>query len=289
MEFGKFYDKNYKKILLIPLVLLIFCFIYQGIFFAQTGEFFRKDISLTGGTTVTLYEQVSTQEIYDNFFEEFEGLNIRTISDLISQEQKAVIIETTTESQIVKEKLEEFLGYQLNEENSSIEFTGASIGQSFYRQLLVAIFVAFILMGIVVFLLFKTAAPSSAVILSAFADLFMTLTFVNIFGIKLSSAGIVAFLMLIGYSVDTDILLTTRILKRTKGTINERMYESFKTGITMTLTSLLAISFAYFIIKNFSATLAQIFFILIVGLCFDLFNTWITNASIIKWYAESKK
>jgi preprotein translocase subunit SecF len=289
MGFERFYEKNYKKLLLIPVVLLLFCIIYQGIFFSRTGEFFQKDISLTGGTTVTIYEDVSKEEIMQEFSGIFDSLNIREIYDLISQEQKAIIIETTTESSIVKQELEQFLGYELNEDNSSIEFTGASIGKSFYQQLLIAIIVAFILMGIVVFFLFKTAIPSSAVILSAFADLFMTLVFVNLFGVKLSSAGIVAFLMLIGYSVDTDILLTTRILKRTRGTINERMGDAFKTGVTMTLTSLLAISFAYFIIKDFSSTLAQIFFILIIGLCFDLLNTWITNASILKWYVESQK
>ena len=26
-----------------------------------------------------------------------------------------------------------------------------------------------------------------------------------------------------------------------------------------------------------------------ISLFFDIFNTWITNASLIKWYAEAKK
>ena len=60
----------------------------------------------------------------------------------------------------------------------------------------------------------------------------------------MSSGGIVAFLMLIGYSVDTDILLTNRVLKRFEGTVNEKIFGAFKTGITMTLTSLLAIVLA---------------------------------------------
>jgi len=108
-------------------------------------------------------------------------------------------------------------------------------------------------------------------------------------GIKVSTAGIVAFLMLIGYSVDTDILLTTRMLKRKEGTLNKRIYAAFKTGITMTLTSLLAMLIAFLMVKSFSAVLAQIFLVLVIGLAFDLLNTWITNVSILKWYVEARR
>ena len=131
--------------------------------------------------------------------------------------------------------------------------------------------------------------PSAAVIIAAFADIFMTLTLVNILGIKMSSGGIVAFLMLIGYSVDTDILLTNRILKRVEGTLNERIFGAFKTGITMTLTSLLAIIFALIISMSFSALLTQIFTVLAIGLSFDLLNTWITNVSLLKWHVEKNE
>jgi len=117
----------------------------------------------------------------------------------------------------------------------------------------------------------------------------MTLTLVNILEIKMSSAGIVAFLMLVGYSVDTDILLTNRILKRYEGSLNQRIFGAFKTGITMTLTSLLAVTFALIVVSSFSVILTQIFTILFIGLSFDILNTWITNASLLKWYAEKKE
>jgi len=144
-------------------------------------------------------------------------------------------------------------------------------------------------MGIIVFILFRTFVPSVAVIISAFADIIMTLVVVDLFGIKMSSAGIVAFLMLIGYSVDTDILLTTRLLKRSEGSLNQRIHGAFKTGMTMTLTSLMAVLVALLIVQSFSIVLTQIFTILSIGLIFDMFNTWITNVSILKWYMETKK
>ena len=162
------------------------------------------------------------------------------------------------------------------------------MSEAFYKQLLIAILVAFVFMAIVVFIIFRTGVPSAAVIISAFADILMTLVLVNILGMKMSTAGIVAFLMLIGYSVDTDIMLTTRVLKRHEGSLNKRLIEATKTGLTMTLTSLLAMSLALIVVKSFSPILTQIFSIIVMGLSFDLLNTWITNVSILKWYARSK-
>ncbi|MBT3404892.1 protein translocase subunit SecF [archaeon] len=287
-NFGKFHDKNYKKLLLIPTILLIFAIGYMFYFYSSTGDFIYKDISLTGGTTITLYDDINLNQLKLDLSGKLEDLNTRSIYDLITQEQKAIIVETKTDSEITRQVLEEYLGYELTSDNSSFEFTGSTLSESFFKQLLVAILIAFIFMALVVFLIFRTFVPSTAVIISAFADIVMTLALVNLIGMKMSSAGIVAFLMLIGYSVDTDILLTTRLLKRSEGSLNKRAFSAFKTGMTMTLTSLLAIIFAFFIAKSFSVVLTQIFSILIIGLGFDILNTWITNVSILKWYLKNE-
>ena len=287
-ETKNFHDKNYKLLLLIPVALLLFSLIYMSMFYSKNNDFLHKDISLTGGTAVTIFGNVNIEDLEQSLSDKLEEINTREIYDLITREQKAIIIETKTDGAQTKQILEEYLGYELNSENSSFEFTGSSLSESFYKQLLIAILLAFFFMAVVVFIIFRSFVPSLTVILSAFADILMTLTFVNLLGMKMSSAGIIAFLMLIGYSVDTNILLTTRLLKRHEGSINQRIVGAFKTGITMTLTSLLAIIIALFVVKSFSPVLTQIFTILSIGLCFDIFNTWITNTSILKWYLNKK-
>lgn len=283
------HDKYYKLLLLIPIALLLFSFIYMFIFYHNNNDFIYKDISLTGGTSVTIYQNINGEKLEQDLSGKLEDINTREIYDLVTREQKAIIIETRTEGDETKIILEEYLGYELVLGNSSFEFTGSALSESFFKQLLIAILFAFIFMAIVVFIMFRSFVPSAAVILSALADILMTLTLVNMLEIKMSSAGIVAFLMLIGYSVDTDILLTTRMLKRGEGSLNQRIFGAFKTGLTMTLTSLLAIIFALIIAKSFSIVLSQIFTVLAIGLGFDLLNTWITNNSILKWYVEKKK
>jgi len=219
---------------------------------------------------------------------DFPDLVVRSISNIRTGKQQAFFVETTGGVEEIKSALESFLGYELNSENSSIEFSGASLSAGFYQQLRIAILIAFVFMALVVFFIFKSPIPSLAVIISAFADIIFTVVIINLFGLNLSIGGIVALLMLVGYSVDTDILLTSRILRKREGSLNERMLGALKTGLTMTLTSIAAIAVALIIIYSFSETLKQIFTILLIGLGFDIFNTWITNASILRWYAERR-
>ena len=283
------HDKYYKLLLLIPAILLVFSLVYMVVFYQTNGDIFKKDISLTGGTTITVYEKIDLDKLEKEISDKLNDLNTREIYDILTGEQKSIIIETKTGAAETKEVLEDYLGYELTGENSSVEFTGSIFSENFYRQLLIAILIAFIFMAIVVFIIFRTFVPSMAVIISAFADILMTLVLVNMIGLKMSLGGIIAFLMLIGYSVDTDILLTTRLLKRSEGSVNQRIFGAFKTGMTMTLTSLFAMSIALIVASSFSVVLTQIFTIVVIGLGFDIFNTWITNVSIIKWYIEKKK
>jgi len=283
------HDRHYKKLLIIPALLFVLSLIYLGAFYSQNHDFFKKDISLTGGTVVTLNGNVSLTELKTALTEKFGEVNVRAISDLSTGEQVALVVETTAPSDQIKPFLEQYLGYSLNEKNSSFEFSESSFTQDLYRQLILSLILAFALMTVVVFILFRNFVPSLTVVSCVLIDMIMTIAMVDIIGLKISTGGIIAFLMLIGYSVDTDILLTNRLLKRSEGTLNEKIVGAFKTGITMTLTSLFAVLAAMLVVKSFSAILTQIFLIISIGLFFDIVNTWITNVSILKWYVHHKE
>lgn len=291
-KFEKFHDRNYGKLLLIPLAIAVFSVAYLTVFYSQNDDLFYKDISLTGGTSVTIYAEINADDLESRLSAQLDEISVKKIYDVVTGRERGTIIETKSDGETTRRALEGYLGYGLNGENSSFEFTGPSISETFYGQLLVAILFAFVFMAIVVFLIFRKISgsfvPSAAVIISAFANILMTLVVVNVLEIKMSVAGIVAFLMLIGYSVDTDILLTTRILKRTDGELNARIFGAFKTGMTMTLTSIVAVGSALMIVSSFSGVLTQMFTILVIGLGFDALNTWITNVSLLKWHVKNK-
>lgn len=248
-----------------------------------------KDSSLTGGTTITINGNVDSKSLESSLKSKFSDLSVRKLTDLRTGQPISTIIDTSAKPAEIKPAIENFLGYKLTSENSSIEFTGPSLSQSFYRQLITALIISFILMSITIFIIFRTFIPSIAVIFAVFADIVMPLALMDYLGIKISAAGIAAFLMLIGYSVDTDILLTTRAIRTKGGTVNKRIYRAFKTGIFMTSTALVAVIPAFIIVSGLPDSFRQIFFILMLGLFADILNTWLTNASIIKWYCEAKK
>lgn len=284
------YDRHYKLTIIIPALMLIFSIFYLINFNSKNNDIIYKDISLTGGTEFTVIDKKADIELLkDSLEQQFSDISIRKISELRTGAQKGFILETKAAPEEMKPILEDYLGYELNQDNSSVEFSGAALSTGFYQQLRFAILIAFVFMAIVVFLVFRTFVPSFAVVLSAFADILMTIVTVDIFGINLSIAGIIAFLMLIGYSVDTDILLTSRLLKRKEGTINMAIWDAFKTGITMTLTSIAAVGASLIIIYNLSDTLRQIFTIILIGLFYDILNTWLTNAPLLRWHLERKE
>ena len=104
---------------------------------------------------------------------------------------------------------------------------------------------------------------------------------------KLGTGGIAAFLMLIGYSVDTDMLLITRVMKRREGSVFQRIVGAFKTGMTMTLTTLGAVIVSLIFVE--SETIRQILTIILIGLTVDMVTTWIQNVGIIRLYLERKE
>jgi len=332
----EFFDNNYKKIIIVPFIILLLSLAFIGYYYSQNGDFINRDISLTGGTTITVFSEISYLEVQKALEQKIPDLETRFLSDSLGKQNQVVILTVQTPEQIVP-ILEEYFGFKLDEKNSSIEFTGSNLSEDFYKQLGITILIAFFWMAGVVFIIFapkwkiktlaiilnilfgiflgkmffsfsigisllillafavvlitlyiKYSMPSFAVMLCAFADIVMTLAVVDLLNMKISGAGIVAFLMLIGYSVDTDILLTTRVLTRKATSIDREIFGAFKTGMTMTLTAIVAIAVALFFVRPFGTALNQMFIILLIGLSLDIFNTWVTNTCLIKWFAEKK-
>ena len=288
------YEHHYKALLIIPFLVLFLAIAQIGYQVATTGDFIHKGVSLSGGVSITIPVEtdVDSDALENQLLSRFPSLdvNVRSLESLGSK--TAVVIEAdidpndNAEFAAFIQAVGQSLGRELGASDYSVEFFGSSLGANFFNQAFQAMLVAFLFMSIVVFILFRSFVPSSAVILAAFSDIVVTIAVVNILGVKVSTAGIAGFLMLIGYSVDTDILLSSRVLKRTDGTVQDRIYSSLRTGIMLTLTAL-AVTIIGFIFSN-SDVLSQIMLIVTIGLLADLVFTWIQNAGILKWYMEAK-
>ena len=285
------YENQYKKLLIIPFAILLLAFIQIGYQLAATGDFIHRDVSLKGGVTVTIptEQEIDILTLENAISLDFPNndVGIKSISQFGIQ--TGVIVEADISQEGANKLLDSIkknIGKELNENDYSVEIVGSSLGASFFRETISALGIAFVFMAIVVFLYFRTFVPSAAVILAAFSNMVVTLAILNLLGVKISAAGIAAVLMLIGYSVDTDILLSTRLLKRKEGTEMERIYGAISTGIMMTLTTLAAVTIG--LIFTQSEVIRQIMIILFIGLLADLVNTWIQNVGILRLYLEKK-
>ena len=141
-------------------------------------------------------------------------------------------------------------------------------------------------MAVVVFLFFRNPVSSLAIIFSALSDMTIAVAMMGVFGIQLTTATIAALLMLIGYTVDSNILLTTKLTKRKEDTIEEAYLSAVSTGFTMSTTTLGALFMLWLI--STSPTIDNIAIVLIFGLLADFMNTWIFNAGVLRWYLSTR-
>lgn len=162
-----------------------------------------------------------------------------------------------------------------------------TLGSTFYATALNAGILALILIIIVVFVLFRELVPSAAVIASMLLDILGATGLMAVFRIPLTLSTIPALLMLVGYSVDTDTMLTAKVLKGREGTPSARAYDALLTGLTMTGTTIAALlAMLLFSFIGQIEIIYEIAAVLLFGLLFDITSTWLMNAPVLLWYVE---
>lgn len=278
-------------LLLIPFVLLLLALIQISVQMATTGDFVNKGISLKGGSTITINHPItgSFSDLEAQLQEQFPeaDLSVRLLTS-----GNAVIgftLETNIQDKTQVDSFMTFLSGKLGltESDYSIEIVDSSLGSSFFIQTAWALLLAFLFMATVVFIYFRMVVPSLSVILVAFSDIVTTLAIFNLTGSKLGTGGVAAFLMLVGYAVDTEMLLNSKILKQPASMFMQQIYSAIRTGMTMTLT-VLAVVFVGMIFAN-NEIVQQIMMILFIGMMVDMINSWILNVGLFRWHMERRE
>lgn len=175
-------------------------------------------------------------------------------------------------------------------EEISIEEISASLSSKFIEKVGGVVLISTLLVIVVVFLIYRTVVPSFAVLAGAGTDILIALGAMGFFGIPLTLASFAALLMLVGFALDTSILLTMRVIKRKEGTAVERAFDATKTGFTMGLAAIVAFSSLY--VLSYITHIGVYYEISAVALCglvADMFATWGINAVIILDYAKKKE
>ena len=272
--------ESYKPLIAIPVVITIIALILVATHGLTLG------VELKGGTITVLQleKPISQIDLQNNISNSLGNPQVTVTSSTNNQ----ATVQIPGSVNVVE------LADSLNGTASIISYrsVGPLLSQQALNQVIYALAFAFIFMSITVLIIFRNLVPSFAVILAALSDIIIALGGMSLFGIPLSVASVGALLMLIGYSVDTDILLTTRVLKRREGTVTKRALDAMKTGLTMAAAAIGAMASLYLVVMLFipyAQLLAEIAAVLIIGLVADVLATWLMNLGILRWYMESRR
>jgi preprotein translocase subunit SecF len=268
-----------RQLAAVPLAILALALLVIVGWTVVTGAPVNLGIEFTGGTELRIDAQgVSEAEIADSFSQEPESVRLVPEDGTYIVTFQTAAGEAGDGTDFASEARE--AGFTVRSSST----VSPTFGGDLQQEALIGLVVAFAGMAVLVFAMFRVFVPSVAVVVSAFSDIVIPLALMNLFGIKLSLGTIAALLMIIGYSVDSDILLNNHILRRS-GDFYESTYRAMRTGVTMTLTSLSAM-----IVMTITATLfgiqllAAIGTVLAFGLAVDLMNTYMLNLSLLRWY-----
>ncbi|HNW05835.1 MAG TPA: hypothetical protein PK655_01440 [archaeon] len=165
----------------------------------------------------------------------------------------------------------------------------ATLGSDFVKSSIKVGIISFILLSFVLYLFFKKIIPTGLVIVAVIFDILAGLAGMAILGLPLSLATIPTLLMLIGYAVDDNILLSTKVLKNRTDDVFTATNKAMTTGMTMTITTIITVAvmavISYFMQMSVILEIASILFF---GLLGDIIATWFFNAPAIITYVQRK-
>ena len=270
-------DYSNRQLAAIPLALLAVALLVLAGMYIVTGTPVDLGMAFTGGTEIRFEGDASTDEVRDALAD-VESESIRSVG----QSGSFMLTTQTTDA----EELDAIETEIENEgfEVQSVEVRSPDFGDETQTQALIGVALAFVGMSILVALMFRTFVPSLAIVASAFSDIMIPLALMSILSIDLTLGTVAALLMIIGYSVDSDILFNNHILKR-HGGFYESAFRAMRTGVSMTLTSISAMIVMFIVATLLGIPLLpDIALVLVFGLAADLMNTYMMNLSLLRWY-----
>lgn len=269
-----------RNLMIFHAVLMLLSIGTLVFYYQTTGEWFNRSFELKGGVQMNL-ETAADSKAVENALASIEGVSVRGYTSVSS---RGVSINAPPEAG-ENELLEKLRNAGIATDAYSFQVVGPSLGEGFWSQSVNAFMMAFFLMGVIAFIMFRSVAPSLAVIQAAFADIIMTLAAMRILGLELSLAAFSALLLMVGYSIDTDILLTNKMLRR-EGKFIDRLTEATRTGLTMTSTAIAAVIVLYF--ATSANAIRDIAGTLLIAMAADIPATWFMNAGILHWWMAKK-
>ena len=267
--------RYWKLLMLTPIIVLLLAGLYLVNNIITEGSFIERSTELKGGKLITVeVENLEDLSKINYDYHVTRGITNNVLVEVPYETNETVVINDLKKNLNV-------IG------EPAVTVVGPVLGDIFWQQAQLSIIIAFVAMAVVVFILFRSLVPSSIVLLAATTDIVITMAAIDIVGVKLSLPVLAALLMIIGYSVDTDIVLTSNVLKSQEEDIEKNTKQAMKTGLVMSGAAIIAFTALYLFSGSF--VLQQMSIVLVIGLLIDLPATWLANAGLLRYWLERKR
>lgn len=273
-----------SKLMFVPILLFVASVGILFMNYLETGDFIFKDIDLRGGTLVT----IGSDEIIDTGLVE-EKVNERfgagIVSGLRTGTGYGVTVQVDSGTKVA-DVVEAAEAAGVSVRDVSEQTIGPALGSLFFEQMRNSLIIAFVMMSIVIFIIYRNPVSSLGVVLASLGNILATLAFATLLGIEMSFASFAGMLMLIAFTVDTNIVLTSKMVAYGSESFISRYKKAFLTGATLTATITATMVIVLFL--SSSKLLVNIAEILVIGFVTDLVYTWILNAGMLEIYFNRK-
>ncbi len=287
---------SHKKLIGIPIILAAFFGSMLALNWYTDGNPVPLGMDFQGGSLISVDnierpESDQLNNLKSSFLEELPPgteVEIRTSEDGIQIE--------TTEVYLDNQEIADFNEWMRGELTNlgisgnptiNVESMGSTITDIYVTQSRNAAIAAMIAMAIILFISLRRYTVVGGILLVIGMDFLGILGAMALFNIQLTRASMAGILLIFGYAVNTNILLSTNIIKRKGGTDRERAGNAMSTGMKMSTTSAAAM-----IALNLVTTapeLNQISAVIAIGILVDMVNTWLLNSGLIIRHQESEE
>lgn len=291
----EYYLKNYKKMVFIPIILVIFFLSFIGYYYNVHGELLNEGISLTGGTNILINtnQSISPTTLASNLGTKLgQPVTVSVVKAPFSNTITgySITVGKNVNTTLLQQYISKITKIPINSKDSSVTFVSATLAQSSLYSSAILLLIAFILVAAVSLFYFRSLWQAFSNVISIISDIINIVGVLDIIGFSFSTASIAGILMIMGYSADRNIILATNILKREEASMRYRLSKTIKTSLTMDAAAL--VTFLILFLGTTNSTLHEIAIILIVGVIFDDFTVWILNGSTQLYglkYKEAEK
>ncbi len=240
--------KRNKTYYLVSLTIMIILFAISMFYKINTGSFFNYGVEFSGGTAIAVdIGQEFNNDDLENIVQETTGVSAPQIQKVVGSNEVTIKLPEITQEQRISliDSLVET--YDIEESDINISAMSATISGEMRESAMVAVTIAIIAILGYITIRFGDLKMGISSILALMHDALIVLLFYSAFRIQLNYAFIAVMLTVIGYSINSTIVIFDKVRENKKrmlkysdneivnASVNETITRSVYTSITTIL------------------------------------------------------